>query len=602
MPFSLRPFRRALLYFLFELSLIFPIGMGLLVPIVQARGEACPVAPNPEWTSIEKRVWETICVGKVANLTQTNLGKTAHSSPVIRAKFLEEIVREKRYQVPLEARGVRLIGAEISGALDLSHTTFSSPLGLRECRFNGPVNLQGLHTDHFVSFKGSTFDSALDLSLIRVGESLDLTQGSFQTVTLQGAHIDTQLLLDDSTFEGKVTMSSVRTGASVMMRSSEFKGMVDLHASYIGKDVNTQNSSFLGALNLDGTQVAGNVYLRSVDPDRPEKRTIPTRVMKLDFYGARIEKSVYITDAIIKEELMLERLHVGDRLEISRTTINAKNVALAFSDIGSLFVFASLVPSLDMTGTVIHTKLALGTNKWAEDARLTLRNTETKSLSDREDAWPNKLVLNGFVYLHTDPLGSDTAGLADRTTEWLKVWLSKQVLYSPQPYKQLASILHSVGYKEKAEEILFESKERERASSASLNWWLLTFQKYFIGYGYRSISYPLKWASGFAVVGCLFLFFWQNPFKDPRYSPPPSLLPLFLEKQLSRRWSSHINQGSTLLAYSLDRFLPVVKLREHLPSSIKPSGWLSYWFLFQQLMGYVVTAFFIAGLSGLVER
>ena len=36
--------------------------------------------------------------------------------------------------------------------------------------------------------------------------------------------------------------------------------------------------------------------------------------------------------------------------------------------------------------------------------------------------------------------------------------------------------------------------------------------------------------------------------------------------------------------------------------SIQPSGWLSYWFHFQQLRGYGVTACFIAALSGLIER
>jgi hypothetical protein len=147
MPFPLRPFRRALLYFLFELSLIFPIGMGLLVPIVQARGEACPVAPNPEWTSNEKRVWETICVGKEVNLSQTNLDKFASSSSVIRAEFLEKIVRNNKYKVRLETKGLRVIGARVTGLLDLSQTSVSFPIDLLRCRFEGNVNLQGLRTD-----------------------------------------------------------------------------------------------------------------------------------------------------------------------------------------------------------------------------------------------------------------------------------------------------------------------------------------------------------------------------------------------------------------------------------------------------------------------
>lgn len=579
---------RVLLFVLLELVLFLSIGTDFPISFAQARESVCPVPPNSEWTSDEKRVWKTICLGKEADLTQTNLDKSVRRSSVIRAKFLEEIVRQNKYKVPLETNGLGVIGAEVTGLLDLSHTRISYPFALLGCRFDGNVNLQGLRTDHGVSFNGSTFSADLDLSIVEVGDVLDLTHGSFRKVTLQGAHIYNQLQLNDSTFEDKVTMSSMRTGTSVIMRRATFKGDVDLHASYIGRDLSGNNSSFIGVLNLDGTQVAGTISLTSEDPDRLANPTIPTKVRKLDFTSARIERDVYINKAIIEEELMLERLHIGGRLHISETTINARNIALAFSDLGSLFIFASFLPSLDMTGALVHGQLALGTNTWTDDATLTLRGTETKFLIDRVNSWPNKLVLNGFVFLHTYPVVTDTVDFAARDTRWLKDWLSKQVTYSPQPYKQVASVLLSAGYKEKADEILFARKEQERSLATGLDWLFLTLQKYFIGHGYHPILYPLLWMALFVSLG-YFLLYWWTHFNSPYFSPPPSI-------------GAALNQHLALWFYSLDRFLPVVNLGKHIIPKIEVSGWLRNWFNFQQIMGYVVAAFLIAGLSGLVEK
>ena len=584
----LRCNRRAPTYILLTFSLFVSINVGLGIQLAQAGGAACPVPANNSWTSNEKQVWETLCKGREANLTQTNTDKLSSRSFAIRAEFLEEIVRQNKYKLPLEDKGLRLFGAEVTGPLDLSYTTISYLLALDGCRFNALVNLQGMRTDHTVSFNGSTFYSDLDLSLIKVKGVLDLTHGSFRSVNLQGAHVDNQLQLNESTFEKKITMGGIRTGTSVMMRSATFKGDVDLHASYIGRDVSGQNSSFLGALNLDGAQVDDSVTLTSEDPDRPEKRTVPTKISKLDLSGARIGKGVYIANAIIENELMLTRVHVEDTLMISKSTINAKSVALDFSDLGSLFILASLVPSLDMTGAIIHRNLGFGTNKWANDAKLTLRGTEAKSLIDRADSWPNKLVLNGFVYLHTYPLGSDTIDFAGRDTQWLKDWVAKQVTYSPQPYKQLASVLLSAGYKEKADEILIARKEQERSLAKGLDWGALTLQKHFIGYGYHPILYTLWWMVLFVSLGS-FLLYWEIPFNQPYFFPPSSI-------------GAALNQHLALWLYSLDRFLPVVNLESHITPKIELSGWLKNWFNVQQIMGYVVAAFLIAGLTGLVEK
>jgi hypothetical protein len=85
-------------------------------------------------------------------------------------------------------------------------------------------------------------------------------------------------------------------------------------------------------------------------------------------------------------------------------------------------------------------------SKQPRPPQLTLRGAETKSLNDKVITWPDVLDLRGFVYAGTYALGSGSDDFAEREIKWFKNWLSKQVPYSPQPYKQLASVLHSAGH------------------------------------------------------------------------------------------------------------------------------------------------------------
>ena len=202
MHFSLSSYRRALLYFLFEVSLIFPISMCLLVTFVEAAGGVCPVGPNPEWTSSEKQEWEIICGNQQAIFTKAS--KPIGISHVIRKQFLEEVLLNPRYKQVIESKGVHIIGAHIKDPLDLSFANLSYPLDLIECIFDKHVNLRGLRTDHHIAFVGSTFLQGLNLSSVRVGDTLALNQGTFNSLYLTRAQIDGQLIMNGSTFNGEV--------------------------------------------------------------------------------------------------------------------------------------------------------------------------------------------------------------------------------------------------------------------------------------------------------------------------------------------------------------------------------------------------------------
>jgi hypothetical protein len=233
---------------------------------------------------------------------------------------------------------------------------------------------------------------------------------------------------------------------------------------------------------------------------------------------------------------------------------------------------------MDLTGTQISGELRLGSSqhrpaRWPGDSTLILRNAKADAIQDRSDSWPAKLDLNGFTYRSLGGFAADAKEpMIERPIEWFESWLGKQEAYAPAPYHQLATVLRNQGRPDIADEVLYAGRERERSQSSS--WpdciWL-TANKLVIGYGYH-VERALIWIAGFLLAGIAAL-------------------------QISGEGRK--NGMPFGIAYSFDMLLPIIRLREkHYQIDL---GWVRYYFYVHKIMGYVLGAFLIAGLSGLTK-
>jgi hypothetical protein len=241
--------------------------------------------------------------------------------------------------------------------------------------------------------------------------------------------------------------------------------------------------------------------------------------------------------------------------------------------------------------------------KWQEDSKLTLRNTEIGAIQDRTDAWPKKLELDGFTYARLGGIAGDNiSDLTRRNVEWFKEWLAKQQPYSPQPYEQIASVFRNAGQTKKALAILYESRERERREVATgLDWLWSSLLKIFIGYGYETISRICFWILAFTTIGTVVLRLSRdNPFNSifENQAVIPRPLYNFLPQKITRSLETYL----PLVAYSFDRFLPIVRLRHYHYASIDLRGWLAYYFYLHQFMGFFLASLLIASFTGLTAN
>ena len=389
-----------------------------------------------------------------------------------------------------------------------------------------------------------------------------------------------QILLEDR-FRNALTRRGVRIlGArfseTVDLENVDLKHELWLADCLLESGANFQRLKSSGMLMLDGTAVSGdfNMYGIKIAGDLLLREggqydRILLRDARVDgqFSGVR-SRFVRAFDA--------DTMQVGNSVFLDGASFPA-GAFMVFGRYGGnlSFVGATLHGAVNLAGTSIGGELRLNSSRWSADSSLALRDvkTDTVKLSAELNDYPPGVDLVGFVYRNLEIVAAVEGGLPRKAgIEWARKWLRKQVGYSPQPYEQLASVLHNAGDIGGGAEIRYESRIREKEASKYLAWLWLLILDWTIGYGYH-IERALLWVVGFVLLG------WGV---------------LFAAKQQDRH-GMHIG-----FTYSLDLLLPLVKLRDrHYKIELDP--WPRRYFYLHKIAGYVLAAFLGAGLSGLTK-
>ncbi|MFQ5965915.1 MAG: hypothetical protein ACE5KZ_16745 [Candidatus Scalinduaceae bacterium] len=475
---------------------------------------------------------------------------------------------------------VDLLNVKIRGNLNMNSSKFNGKMNMDSLEvgshiFMGDgaefkeVDLVGAKIEGSVSMKGSKFYGKLNTNNMWVNKSVFMDdRAEFDEVILVGAKIGEQLSMIGSKFNGKPNLDSLQIESHLLIRDgSEFRE-VDLRSAKIGGQLSIISSKFKGKMNMNNMQVKSQLLIRD-----------GVEFSDVDLSGATIG-CIDMRETNFSGMLDMDSIQVGSHLLMRNSNVE-EQLKLIFAKIGGgLDISGSILSSLDLTNTRINNELCLGSSvyiptKWENGSKLILRNTEVGALQDLPDAWPDELELVGFTYTRLGDFGvGESYSIAKRDISWMKEWLEKQASYSPQPYEQLGNILREAGYKNKAIDILFEGKKRERREASTwLTWFNLTLQHIFVGYGYR-FRFTFFWVIALTLIGAIVL--WAT----------------------GQGLANGMPYG---LSYSLDKLLPIIRLNES-HYIIKLAGFAKYYFYIHIILGYVLASFLIAGLSGITKR
>jgi hypothetical protein len=498
----------------------------------------------------------------------------------VRAELIRWLCVDPHAKALIDPQGIRLLGARITGKLNLSDVKVPFPLVLRNCSiaermtfesavfprlelggsYTGEIDGRGavVHSDlnlNFLHASGEVWfpNSTVDGSLYAAGGHFRRSKVEPQSLLVKGVALD-------------VNFSTIR-GTEVLCCGFEIDGALVLAASSVGAlffTGGTFNNPNNIAILASGIRVDHIVFLGS-SPFSHEGVRINGLVA---FLSAHVAEALDIRDATFLGAV--SDLHGFDATEMSADALLWQRVKLENG------------ASMNLTGVTVN------------------------SLSDDSESWPavGKLHLDGFTYAHLVGFASDGRSLLDARSRLR--WLALQPEFNAQTYRQLAKVLRDSGDDSGATEVLIVAEDRRYAGYGRAGALMGAFLNLTIGYGHKPLR-TIAWSLLVVLIG------WPIVWMAKRAGV---MRPTFPEN-IPQSSEPDYEELHPLL-YALDAFLPFVNLhQEHYwwPNS-KASGectvvgykfrlrgsLVRHYLWLQIFSGWLLSAILIAGVTGLMRN
>src|SRR5215211_1655067 len=440
------------------------------------------------WTPQETWVWQQLCLGKSADLessgrfggpSDSDVNKTWSGSRVIRSQFLETILVEQKYLRHISNHPVHISGAWFPEKLDLAERDFPSSLYFFDSRFDESLDLSNSHVGGNIAFSGSAIYGELDLNGTEVAGSVFLRgEGSFQDIDLISANVGGNVAADGSTFHKKLDLSGARVAESVFLRGKGSFQDVALIGASIGGNVEADGSTFHKKLDLNGASVAESVFLRREGS-----------FQEVDLIGADVAGNVEATESTFHKELNLSTATVAGSVYIYDSSFHDVRLLAANIGGGAYLSGSSFDGYVNFSNAKITGILQLAfdneSTHWTDSSTLDLRATSVFGIDDDENAWPIHLHLTGFTFeIPSGYRAQAGKSLGDREVSWYAEWLECDEGYSRQPYRQVETILRSMGRDRHADAIAMMSKDRQYDQRNEVVQVAGELHKWTVGHGY----------------------------------------------------------------------------------------------------------------------
>ena len=336
----------------------------------------------------------------------------------LRSAFLETVLLHKPFRNAIPRQGVHIDGAYFPDLVDLADASIKHPLLLNNSRFAQSVSFLRMTTPTFISLAGSRFVADLEMRAVAIGGGLVMDDAEFDgvrvdgvpfperptSVRMSGARIGEALTVNRSTFQGALYMDSVSVGNDFVMHTSRFQE-VYLRGMQVGDQLAIVNSTFSGEMELDSAVVGGDFLLQR-----------PTVFESLVLTGTQIGDQLSMLGIEVNGLLSFNAASIGGSLLMGGAMVSGR-ADLRFLSVGrNIDASGATLKVLDLTGAQIQGVLRLGdderpTINWeSKKSEVILQNARAGALDDTQGSWPERLELDGFTYGRLDRIGDRLQG------------------------------------------------------------------------------------------------------------------------------------------------------------------------------------------------
>ncbi|MEV6207747.1 oxidoreductase [Kitasatospora sp. NPDC051914] len=517
------------------------------------------------WTDAEQRLWEAFRQGERLDL---RTGGDAEDGAVrggdwgaertVRAEVLARLLLHGPEAAEGRVASLRLVGAYVTGPLDLAGAALSHYVELQQCRFDGML---------FLAEAAAGTIRFIGCLIPRLEASRLVTEGD--------------LHLARCTVPGGVRLTDARIGSDLLLNLSELGS--DRHGralaadgASVHQDLEAERLTAHGGVSLRTARVGGRLSLRGADL----RATGPARNC-LDLARISVGSTLYLTGSLVggrsgAREIQGHGYGAPSDPTAPATPFRARGGVRL---VDGRFEGACLIANAEFTLTDrqelslsrIQTPELRFTCPTPPDGPVSLSRARVGNLVDAPGSWPRhgRVRLTGFSY---ESLRPEVPFTVDQRIAWLEDSLGE---YRPEPYEQLAAALRRDGRDDDARRVLHAKQQRRRATlpAPARAWGLL--QDVTVGYGYRpgraALWLLLAWLLGTG-------YFLQHP-------PTP------LKPDERPTWDPAL--------YALGKLLPVVDLGQNGWNPDRPGQWAAAALV---LTGWILATTAVTGATRLLQR
>lgn len=461
-------------------------------------------------TTAERALIEACRAGEPCILSETR-PTSGTDANTVRAPLLRLLILGGSPTCGLDERGVTLLGAWITGTLDLAYCTALGQTALNQCHFNqkpyfqeAELNLFSLRGSHLpglfaqgMTVTGSVFLSNLtatgtvDVNSAKIGGQLaydgaSLNGAGGKALNAQGVEIGQSLFLSNATATGTVDVNAARIGMQLACDGATLNGAggkaLNAQGVEIGQDLFLSNLITTGAVAVNGAKIGGQLACEGATLNGAGGKA-------LNAQGVQTRQDLFLRDLTATGTIDMGGAKIGGQLSCTGATLdgagelalNAQGVETGqdlflrkLTATGTVDVNgAKISGQLACTGATLNGagEMALNGQRMVVSAGFVFRNLESVQglidltaahvgdLADDMVSWPkgvDDLILDGFTYDRID----GPATLHERR-DWLAVGSSLNGDFCPQPYTQFARTLRAMGHVVEARRVLIERTKRQ---------------------------------------------------------------------------------------------------------------------------------------------
>ncbi|MEP2027498.1 MAG: hypothetical protein ABJI96_02175 [Paracoccaceae bacterium] len=561
------------------------------MPLIRTRADIDDKLGGP--LPAEVKLMAACEAGEPCVLGDGSLPVEGNATREVRADVLRYLIVGGCENFPVADWGVQVIGAYVSGNLDLSFAKANGVTTLFACRFQQDLGM---------------FQASL--------ENLNLSQSHLNGLNAQRAKITGDIFLRDIVATATIDFSGAEIGGQLDCTGAQFNATeglaLDAQGAKITDDIFLRDVVATATIDFSGAEIGGQLSCTSAQFNATEG-------VALNAQGAKITESVFLRDIVATATIHVSGAEIGGQLSCMGAQFNATEG------------FALDAQGAQISGGLIWRNVSFPSQP------VLFAAAHTSALADDLDSWESGAIydLDGFTYDRI--YGSMNAR---ERTKWLEKGSYSRGEFAPQPFTQLAKVLRESGHDGEARKVLFKREQLLRrnirdqqriAPNGDISVRLRSIWR-FIKNGFRhAVDLLLRWVVGYGhhpfqslwlLIALIVLAICPAHLAYEEGSFAPNSGPI----QASAAWQDYANapgnpaerwsakwapgqdwETFNRYAYAADLVIPIIDLGQTAawaPSTTRgwwgKQLWWAQWFFIA--MGWIVTALGAAAITGIIRR